>query len=98
MSDEAREFVPPLVAQHPAEALTPAALENAALIEAPLIPPDQVHAVESYFQQDQESRTVAGLFGLWTSAVLLTDLATEHFSPPANEDEARDEDEPEEAS
>jgi hypothetical protein len=35
---------------------------------------------------DEENATVAALMGLWTSSVLLGDLAREHLSPPADED------------
>jgi hypothetical protein len=52
---------------------------------------EQLHAVDTLFRQDAESSAVAGLFGLWTSAILLSDLAAEHFHTPAGEDVAKDE-------
>lgn len=46
--------------------------------------PEEVQAVDAYFREDGESRTVANLMGLYLSGTLLLDLAQEHFSPPAD--------------
>jgi hypothetical protein len=94
MSDElpelarllARQAEPPLTpAPEPAPALQTPSPDNS----------EQLRAVDAFFGQDAERSTVTGLLGLWTSAVLLSDLATEHFSTPAGEnietDENRDE-------
>ncbi len=43
--------------------------------------PEQVQAAEAYFAgQQQESNAVVGLLGIWTSTLLLRDLALEHFA------------------
>jgi hypothetical protein len=56
----------------------------------------QVKAAEAVFAaqeqaQEQESHVVGGLLGLWTSTMLLHDLAIETFSEPAGEFEAEQE-------
>ncbi|MBI1914077.1 MAG: hypothetical protein HYS12_04980 [Planctomycetes bacterium] len=54
--------------------------------------PEQVRASEAVFsQQEQEAKACLGLLGIWTSTVLLHDLALEHFwtSRDDEEDEAR---------
>lgn len=58
--------------------------------------PERARAVEAVFtQQDKESDQVLGLLGLWTSALVLHDVAVETFDPPAGEleDEAGGDDE-----
>jgi hypothetical protein len=57
----------------------------------PLASPEDIRAADALFAEHKDSSVVAGMFGLWSGALLLNDLATEHFS------EAVDEDEPEEA-
>jgi hypothetical protein len=48
--------------------------------------PDQVRALEAVFAaKEKESATVAGLLSLWTSAMLLSDLAVDTFKEPAGE-------------
>ena len=48
--------------------------------------PEQVRAVEAVFAaKDKESATVAGLLGLWTGTMLLSDLAVDTFKEPAGE-------------
>jgi hypothetical protein len=49
----------------------------------------QVQAAEDYFRREQESGAVAGLMGLWTSTLLLRDLAAEHFGRTDDEDEEK---------
>ncbi|HXG08432.1 MAG TPA: hypothetical protein VNK04_01455 [Gemmataceae bacterium] len=51
--------------------------------------PEEARAVEAVFAQQQESQVVAGLLGIWTSALVLHDLAVETFSAPADEDNRR---------
>lgn len=41
---------------------------------------EDVRAAEAYFtRQQQESRQVAGLVGMWAGTLLLHDLAAQHF-------------------
>jgi hypothetical protein len=48
--------------------------------------PEQVRAVEAVFAaKEKESATVAGLLGLWTGTMLLSDLAVDTFKEPAGE-------------
>ena len=54
--------------------------------------PEQVRASEAVFsQQDREANISLGLLGIWTSTVLLHDLALDHFwtSRDDEEEEAR---------
>jgi hypothetical protein len=73
-----------------AEAVALQAAEHALTVEAALPPPspEQVRTADEVFSHSQEGRAVAGILGLWTGALLLHDLAVEHF-------ETRDEDEEE---
>ena len=57
-------------------------------VEAP--PPEQAHAAEAYFSREQENHLVAGLMGMWTSTLLLHDLAIEHFEDRDEIDEERE--------
>jgi hypothetical protein len=49
--------------------------------------PEEVRAVEAVFahHNHKESDQVLGLLGLWTSALVLHDVAVETFDPPAGE-------------
>lgn len=41
---------------------------------------EQIRASEAFFTQNQsEAREVAGVLGMWTGALVLHDLAKEHF-------------------
>ena len=53
--------------------------------------PEQVRASEAVFSQERESNACLGLLGIWTSTVLLHDLALEHFwtSREDEDEEAR---------
>jgi hypothetical protein len=52
----------------------------------PAATPEHVRAVEAVFsRQDKEADQVLGLLGLWTSALVLHDVAVETFDPPAGE-------------
>src|SRR5262249_4840022 len=59
--------------------------------------PDQVHAREAVFTQqaqDQKSHDAAALLFMWSSTLLLHDLAAEHLSPPADEEVEEEEPRP----
>jgi hypothetical protein len=78
------------VASTTAEASALQAAEHALAAEAALPPPsaEQVRTADEVFTHSQEGRAVAGMLGLWTGALLLHDLAIEHFeSRPEDEDE-----------
>src|SRR5262249_40957840 len=77
------------VTSNTAEAAALQAAEHALAAEAALPPPspEQVRAADEVFTHSQEGRAVAGMLGLWTSALLLHDLAVEHFESPPEEDE-----------
>src|SRR5258708_40363918 len=50
--------------------------------------PDQVRASEVVFsQQEREANVSLGLLGIWTSTVLLHDLALEHFWTSRDDEE-----------
>ncbi len=67
------------------------------------VSPEQVHAREAVFTQQaqHEQQQVMGLIGMWTGALLLHDLALEHFEGRDEEEQQRpprlkqEEDEPE---
>jgi hypothetical protein len=86
------------VTSNTAEAAALQAADRALAAEAALPPPspDQVRTADEVFSHSQEGRAVAGVLGLWTGALLLHDLAVEHFeSPPEEEEpEARPDPEP----
>ncbi len=51
---------------------------------------DHVQAVDAVFtRQRSDDQLAAGLFGLWTSAMLLSDLTREHFHVPVDEAEPK---------
>jgi hypothetical protein len=50
------------------------------------VTPEHVQAVDAAFTHHDEDRAVAGLMGLWSSTLLLNDLAKEHFHVPADEE------------
>ena len=51
--------------------------------------PEQVRAADTYFTHEEEHRTVAGLWGMWTGALLLHDMAVDHFEGRDEADERR---------
>jgi hypothetical protein len=75
--------IPPAVVMPPVEQ---APLPGVTIGEPP---PEQARAAEAYFTRQEENRLVAGLMGLWTSGLLLHDLAAEHFESRDDLDEAR---------
>jgi hypothetical protein len=68
----------PVIVQPPAQ-----------LVEQPSPPaePAQVNAVDTVFAQEPENPSPAVLLGLWSSGMLLADLARDHLNPPAAADE-----------
>jgi len=51
--------------------------------------PEQVRAAEAVFsqQQDKDSNVALGMLGIWTSTVLLHDLALDHFWSSQSDEE-----------
>ena len=72
------------------------------LIEAtapvpPTANPEQLRAIDDAFTQPRENDAVAGLVHCYFGALILKDMATEHFSRPTNEEPiAKDKDKNEE--
>src|SRR5262245_19565127 len=60
------------------------------VVQSPLSP-EQVRASEAVFsEQEREANVSLGVLGIWTSTVLLHDLALEHFwTNREDEDEAK---------
>jgi hypothetical protein len=59
-------------------------------LEQPPPSAEQIQAAEALFgAREQESQQVAGILGLWTSAMILKDLTTETFTEPVEEFEPR---------
>jgi hypothetical protein len=48
--------------------------------------PEQIQALDTVFIHHQEPNLLVGLVGLWSSSLLLSDLAKEHFHIPADEE------------
>jgi hypothetical protein len=88
MSDEFVLIAPKVVI--PAETVTPPvdAPMPGVTVEAP--PPEQVRAAEAYFTRQEENHLVAGLMGMWTGALVLHDLAAEHFEDRDDIEEERE--------
>lgn len=56
--------------------------QPAVQVDAPAVDAEHARQVEMFFAhtaQQYEADTVANIWGLWASAVLLTDLTVEHF-------------------
>jgi hypothetical protein len=79
------QFLPIPVTQVVVE--TPAVLQPAEVLPQQQTSPEQVRAVDGVFSESSEGEKVLGLVGLWTGAMLLKDLAAEHFHLPAEEEE-----------
>ncbi len=58
--------------------------------------PAELRAADAVFAEQKDGAVVAGMFGLWSGALLLNDLATEHFTEEADEDEGKDKKPPKE--
>jgi L-ascorbate metabolism protein UlaG (beta-lactamase superfamily) len=56
--------------------------------------PDQIRAADAVFAQHQDHSVVAGMLGLWSGALLLNDLAKEHFTEPVDEEEENEKKKP----
>jgi hypothetical protein len=86
------EFLPgvgPVFSHHTEVNMHPVAEPSVPAKPTPPLTPEQIRAVDEAMARDQEAHTVANLLGLWTGSMLLRDLAEEHFSPPADEDEQK---------
>jgi len=58
-------------------------------VRPPEMTAEEVQAVDQVFSGgDGEAATVAGLIGLWSSTVLLRDLAIEHLDQPEEKPKA----------
>lgn len=73
----------------------PTILPPSADATVPAPTPEEVRAADKVFVPAQESNTAANLFGIWTSLVLLRDLAIENFTAPPEEPKLRPKDEEE---
>ena len=49
--------------------------------------PEQIKALDAVFVQDRENAALAGFIGFWGGAMLIGDLAQEHLSRSAEEEE-----------
>src|SRR5579884_3646131 len=61
--------------------------------EAHLPPPsqEQIQKADGVFAHSRDSDLMAGLAGMWTGAMLLHDLAAEHFDRGSEEEELAEE-------
>jgi hypothetical protein len=57
-----------------------------ATVAQPPPTPEQIQAAEAVFSQDPQTEMAWGLLGVWTSSVLLHNLALEAFSAFPNEE------------
>jgi hypothetical protein len=53
--------------------------------------PEELRAADAVFAEQKDGSIVAGMFGLWSGALLLNDLAKEHFSEETDEEENEEE-------
>jgi hypothetical protein len=88
-----------MIPEVPSPILTQASQPEAALPPDAVPPPplpsaEEMRAADAVFAEHKDSSIVAGMFGLWSGALLLHDLATEHFAAPADEDEQEEEKKP----
>jgi hypothetical protein len=76
---------PPLPVECDPAILTPSPVSPAPPHQPDLVAdPEQMRALEAVFAaKEKESATVAGLLGLWTGTMLLSDLAVDSFKEPA---------------
>ena len=56
--------------------------------------PDQIRAADAVFAQHQKDSGALGVFGMWSGALLLHDLAKEHFTESVDEEEEHEKKEP----
>ena len=55
---------------------------------------DQIRAADALFAQHQKDSSALGVFGMWSGALLLHDLAKEHFTESVDEEEEHEKKEP----
>jgi hypothetical protein len=83
--------------EHPALIVTPPSQVEpppAETVQPPPTPsPEELRAADAVFAEQKDGSVVAGMFGLWSGALLLNDLAKEHFTETEDEEET-EEDEP----
>ena len=91
---ESNPMTPPSSVTVPIETITveaklPADHAGCATVVQSPPSPEQVRAAEAVFsqQQDSDSHAVLGMLGIWTSTVLLHDLALEHFWSSQSDEE-----------
>ena len=77
------------VASYNVQAEVPPADEAIASASQPPPSAEQVRAAQAVFSQHSDANFAFGLLGVWTSTLLLHDLALETFSAPADEEEER---------
>jgi hypothetical protein len=82
------EFPSPLVGQ-PSQSEPPLPPDAAQSQATPSL--EQMRAADAVFVQQEDNSVAAALFGVWSGALILNDLATEHFSEPVDEDEEKKE-------
>jgi len=56
--------------------------------------PDQMRAADAVFVQHEKDSGALGVFGMWSGALLLHDLAKEHFTEAVDEEEDNEKKEP----
>jgi hypothetical protein len=83
--------------EHPALIVTPPSqLEPppAETVKPPPTPsPEEIRAADAVFAEQKDGAVVSGMFGLWSGALLLNDLAKEQFSEEEDEEEEENEEE-----
>jgi hypothetical protein len=83
-----------MIPEHPALVVSqPSQLEPppAEIVQPPPTPsPADLRAADAVFAEQKDGSVVAGMFGLWSGALLLNDLAREHFTEEADEEEDED--------
>lgn len=91
MSEELPDLVPMHIRQ---------LQEPFTVLETPAAPPrpreaasmEQAQATDAVFSAAEERQLVEGMFGMWCGAVLLADMAKEHFHLPEQEKSQADSD------
>src|SRR4051794_7541951 len=88
---------PELTAPLTTEVAPQTALETPPVLQGQMPAPtsEQIQTSDQVFSRPDEYRTVAGLIGLWTSVLVLHDLAVEAFETPAEEELAAEASPPE---
>jgi len=80
-----------MIPEHPALIVSqPSQLEPppAEIVQPlPTPSPAELRAADAVFAEQKDGAVVAGMFGLWSGALILNDLATEHFTEEVDEEE-----------